>query len=351
MGFAEQFEKRIMVTGGAGFIGSNLLLYLVPKYPGYLFISLDCLTYAGNLSNLKPIENSSNYRFEKIDLRDFDGLQRSFNRYSVNSVIHLAAESHVDRSIMGPSDFISTNILGTFNLLEAVRKRAGFQRFHHVSTDEVYGSLEESRQATETAPYNPSSPYAASKASADHLVRAYYKTYGFDAVITNCSNNYGPFQFPEKLIPLTIKNAKDGLPIPVYGDGRQIRDWLYVEDHCRAIDLVFHGGKPGETYNISAGNERINLEVIGSVCGIMDEILGGDPREGLITMVKDRPGHDRRYALDSSRIRSELGWSPAVSLEEGLRKTVKWYLENSSWVEECTTGDYRKYYEKMYRDR
>jgi len=351
---SRNFERHIMVTGGAGFIGSNLLLYMVPKYPQYLFINVDCLTYAGNLSSLTSIEKAANYRFEKINICDYDPLQACFEKYDVDAVIHLAAESHVDRSIVGPAEFIRTNVMGTFNLLELARKKSAGKsrfRFHHVSTDEVFGSLGESGYFTESTPYNPNSPYSASKASSDHLARAYHKTYGLDAVTTNCSNNYGPYQFPEKLIPLVIRNARAGLPLPVYGDGRNIRDWLYVEDHCRALDLVFHQGKTGETYNIGGHNEIENIELVKIICRIMDEMIGGEPKERLITFVKDRPGHDRRYAIDASYIESQLGWKPLHTFEKGIYRTVAWYLENEKWLEDCISGHYLKYYEDMYSNR
>jgi len=351
MDFEKAFEKRIIVTGGAGFIGSNLLLYLVPKYPEYLFITVDCLTYAANLSNLTAIENQPNFRFEKIDIRNYDSLKGCFDEYDVNSIIHLAAESHVDRSIIGPAEFISSNINGTFNLLELARRRVDDFRFHQVSTDEVYGSLAPSEYFTEASPYNPSSPYAASKAAGDHLVKAYCKTYGLDAVISNCSNNYGPYQFPEKLIPLTIRNALEEIPIPVYRDGSNIRDWIYVEDHCRAIDLVFHRGRTGETYNIGGDSERKNIEVVRQVCRLIDERAGNGRREELISFVEDRPGHDRRYAMDTSRIKSELGWKPVHSFDEGLVKTVEWYLDNKKWLDDCISGEYLKYYDRIYGNR
>ncbi len=348
------FEKRILVTGGCGFIGSNLLLQLVPKYSNYLFVNLDCLTYAGNLASLKEIENSPNYRFEKIDIRDFESLDKCFKDHDINGVIHLAAESHVDRSITGPAEFISTNINGTFNLLELARRRAAegvAMRFHHVSTDEVFGSLGATGFFTESTPYSPNSPYSASKASGDHLVRAYNKTYGLDAVTTNCSNNYGPYQFPEKLIPLMIRNAQLGEKLPVYGDGKNVRDWLYVEDHCTALDLIFHRGESGQTYNIGGHNEIENIEIVRQICRILDNRLGGEPRERLISFVKDRPGHDRRYAIDAEFIKKELGWQPAVTFEQGIRKTVDWYVDNADWVEQCVSGEYLKYYEKMYTNR
>lgn len=351
---SRNFDRHIIVTGGAGFIGSNLLLYMVPKYPQYLFINVDCLTYAGNLSSLTSIEKAANYRFEKINICDYEALQTCFEKYDIDAVIHLAAESHVDRSIVGPAEFIRTNVLGTFNLLELARKKSAGKRkfrFHHVSTDEVFGSLGEKGHFTESTPYNPNSPYSASKASSDHLARAYHKTYGLDTVTTNCSNNYGPYQFPEKLIPLVIRNARAGLPLPVYGDGLNIRDWLYVEDHCRALDLVFHQGKTGETYNIGGHNEIENIELVKIICRIMDEMIGGEPKERLITFVKDRPGHDRRYAIDASYIESQLGWKPFFTFEKGIRRTVAWYLENEKWLEDCISGHYLKYYEDMYSNR
>lgn len=351
MTMSDAYKRRIIVTGGAGFIGSNLLLYLVPRYREYLFVNIDCLTYAGNLSNLSSIESLPNYRFEKIDIRDIDGLSRCFDNYKPDGMIHLAAESHVDRSIIGPAEFISTNITGTFNLLELARHRTCDFRFHHVSTDEVYGSLAGTESFTEQSPYNPSSPYAASKAAADHLVSAYHATYGLDSVISNCSNNYGPYQFPEKLIPLTIRNAGAGLPIPVYGDGRNIRDWLYVEDHCRAIDLVFHRGKSGTTYNIGADNPQTNIDLVRRVCRILDKLSDRGSTEKLIKFVKDRPGHDRHYAIDASRIKSELGWETSFSFDAGLEKTIKWYFDNADWLENCISGEYMRYYEKMYSGR
>ncbi len=348
------FRRQVIVTGGAGFIGSNLLLHLVPKYPDYLFVNVDCLTYAGNLNNLTAIESAPNYRFARVNICDYDALKQLFEVYDIDSVIHLAAETHVDRSITGPAAFIQTNILGTFNLLELARaKHADGKafRFHHVSTDEVYGSLGETGYFTEDTPYKPNSPYSASKAAGDHLVRAYHQTYGLDVVTTNCSNNYGPYQFPEKLIPLMIRNALAGMSLPVYGDGGNVRDWLYVGDHCQAIDLVFHQGKPGRTYNIGGHNEITNIELVRLLCRTLDEMVGGGPREELITFVKDRPGHDRRYAIDASRISDELGWTPEHTFESGLRDTIRWYLDNQDWLEACVSGEYRKYYEQMYDNR
>jgi len=346
--------RHIAITGGAGFIGSNLLLYLVPKYPDYLFVNVDCLTYAGNLANLRAVEKAENYRFEKVDICDFAALEACFEKHGLDSVIHLAAESHVDRSITGPAAFISTNIDGTFNLLELARASHGKGkafRFHQVSTDEVFGSLGPKGYFTEDSPYRPNSPYSASKAAADHLVRAYHRTYGLDVVTTNCSNNYGPYQFPEKLIPLMIRNATSDRELPVYGDGRQVRDWLYVHDHCEALDLVFHKGRSGETYNVGGHNEIENIELVKLLCRTLDEILGGGPREKLIRFVKDRPGHDRRYAIDPSYIQKELGWTPRHNFEQGLRLTVQWYLDHQEWLEGCLSGEYLKYYEMMYSNR
>jgi dTDP-glucose 4,6-dehydratase len=347
-------HRRIAITGGAGFIGSNLLLHLVPRYPDWLWVNIDALTYAGNLLNLEEVSGAENYRFEKIDICDFEALRACFEKHEIDGVIHLAAESHVDRSITGPAAFIQSNIVGTFNLLELAREAlaAGRQfRFHHVSTDEVFGSLGQEGYFTEKSPYRPNSPYSASKAAADHLVRSYHKTYGLDAVTTNCSNNYGPYQFPEKLIPLMIRNAIAGKELPVYGDGRQVRDWLYVRDHCRALDLVFNKGESGETYNIGGHNEIENIDLVRTVCRILDELLGGGPREKLIRFVADRPGHDRRYAIDPSYIRDRLGWTPAHTFEKGLRSTVKWYLEHTEWLESCLSGDYLKCYDRMYSNR
>lgn len=348
------FKRRIAVTGGAGFIGSNLLLHLVQKYPNSQFVNIDSLTYAGNLSNLTLIENYENYQFEKIDIRDYKSLSNCFKKYNFDGLIHLAAESHVDRSISGPSEFVTTNINGTFNLLELAREftQDGKKfRMHHVSTDEVYGSLEAEGLFTEESLYRPNSPYAASKASSDHLVRSYHKTYGVDVVTTNCSNNYGPFQFPEKLIPLIINNACERKPLPVYGDGKQIRDWLYVIDHCEAIDLVFHQGQSGLTYNIGGYNEIENIQIVKLLCSLLTEKLGCEPLEHLIKLVADRPGHDRRYAIDASFIKKELGWIPRYKFEQGIAQTIDWYLDNQTWLANCVSGDYRKYYDKMYINR
>jgi len=329
---------KILVTGGAGFIGSNFLRIFVPEYKEHTFINLDKLTYAANLNNLKNIEQEANYRFERADIADYDSVQGIFERYNPDIVVHFAAESHVDRSIVGPADFIRTNIVGTFNLLEACRKywkdKEG-KLFHHVSTDEVYGSLGETGYFTEESRYDPSSPYSASKASSDHLVRAYHRTYGLPVKVTNCTNNYGPYQFPEKLIPLTILNALEGKPIPIYGKGQNVRDWLYVKDHCEAIWAVMQKGRIGETYNISGNEEKRNIDVVNEICRILAKELdrSADDFKSLITFVADRPGHDLRYALDSTKIRRELGWKPQETFGTGLRKTVKWYLENKWWWE------------------
>jgi dTDP-glucose 4,6-dehydratase len=348
------FSRRIAVTGGAGFIGSNYLLRVVPQYPQNLFVNIDCLTYAGNLSNLKEIESAPNYRFEKIDICEREALENCFKRYDFTAVIHLAAETHVDRSILGPSPFVNTNIVGTFNLLELARQIANCHdefRFHHVSTDEVFGPAAAGESFDESHPYRPSSPYAASKAAADHVVQSFHVTYGLDTVISNCSNNYGPYQFPEKLIPLVIHNALVGSPIPVYGDGFQERNWLFVEDHCAALDAVFRHGRTGATYNVGGDYSVRNIELVQRICEVMDGLLGGPSRERLITFVKDRPGHDRRYAINAAKTRQELGWKAKHSLDDGLSKTVQWYLENKKWLDTCTSGEYRKYYERIYSNR
>lgn len=352
-----QFEKKILITGGAGFIGSHVVRLFVNKYPNYLIYNLDKLTYAGNLENLRDIETSSNYRFEKGDICDNELVQELFHQMQFDAVIHLAAESHVDRSIENPLEFIQTNILGTVSLLNAAKEvwknKTEGKLFYHISTDEVYGSLGETGLFTETTPYDPRSPYSASKASSDHFVRAYENTYHLPCIVSNCSNNYGPNHFPEKLIPLFINNIKNNKPLPVYGDGKYTRDWLYVLDHARAIDTIFHLGKPGETYNIGGFNEWKNIDLIKLLCSIMDKKLGraAGTSEGLITYITDRPGHDRRYAIDSSKISHELGWKPSVTFEEGLEKTVDWYLENQEWLDHVTTGNYQKYYEQMYVSR
>lgn len=348
------FKKNILITGGAGFIGSHLVRLFVHKYPDYRIVNLDKLTYAGNLENLTDIEDKMNYSFERGDITDQGFIQNLFEKYHFDGVIHLAAESHVDRSITNPLEFIEANIIGTVNLLNVARdawkgNETG-KRFYHISTDEVYGSLGEEGFFLETTAYDPRSPYSASKASSDHLVRAYGHTYGLPIVISNCSNNYGPNQFPEKLIPLVINNIKNNKPLPIYGDGKYTRDWLWVIDHAEAIDLIFHEGRVGETYNIGGNNERKNIELVHSLCDIMDELLdrpAGQSRQ-LITFVKDRPGHDRRYAIDATKLKEELGWQPSIMPEEGLRLTAKWYLENEEWLQNVTSGAYQKYYEKQY---
>ncbi len=349
-------SKSILITGGAGFIGSHVILLFVNKYPDYKIVNLDKLTYAGNLENLKDVEKVPNYEFVKGDIVDDDFIFELFEKYQFDGVIHLAAESHVDRSISNPKEFIKTNIIGTLNLLNAARntwKDSKEKLFFHISTDEVYGSLGDDGLFTEETSYDPRSPYSASKASSDHLVRAYYHTFGLPVVITNCSNNYGPNQFPEKLIPLAINNIKNKKSIPIYGKGENVRDWLYVEDHAHAIDLVFHQGNVGETYNIGGNNEWQNIELIRTLCKIMDKKLGREKGESekLITFVKDRAGHDLRYAIDSSKIQNELGWSPSLQFEKGLEKTVDWYLENEAWLKHVLSGDYERYYDEQYVKR
>jgi dTDP-glucose 4,6-dehydratase len=348
--------KTILITGGAGFIGSHVVRLFVKKYPDYKIVNLDNLTYAGNLANLQDIENSPNYVFEKADITDAGVLTQIFDKYRFAGVIHLAAESHVDRSIASPMEFIYTNIIGTVNLLNEARRiwdESNPGRFYHISTDEVYGSLGETGFFYETTSYDPRSPYSASKASSDHLVRAYYHTYKLPVVISNCSNNYGPYQFPEKLIPLAINNIRNSKPIPVYGKGENIRDWLFVEDHATAIDLIFHHATTGETYNIGGHNEWKNIDLIKLLCEIMDRKLNRPEgtSEKLISYVKDRAGHDLRYAIDSGKIQRELGWKPSLQFAEGLEKTVDWYLSNEAWMLQITSGDYQKYYESQYVKR
>jgi dTDP-glucose 4,6-dehydratase len=350
-------KKTILITGGAGFIGSHVVRRFVTNYPDYLIVNADKLTYAGNLENLTDIELKKNYKFERIDIVNKKSVLELFNRYSFDGVIHLAAESHVDRSITGPDEFVFTNIVGTVNLLNAAlaswRSSPEGKLFYHISTDEVYGSLGKEGLFTEETAYDPKSPYSASKASSDHMVRAYNHTFGIPVVISNCSNNYGPNQFPEKLIPLAINNIKNNKPIPVYGKGENIRDWLYVEDHASAIDMIFHRGKTGETYNIGGNNEWKNIDLILQLCSIMDKKLNrtAGTSEKLITYVKDRPGHDMRYAIDSSKLQNELGWSPIPEFAVGLEKTVEWYLSNVKWMERVLSGDYGKYYDMMYSGR
>jgi dTDP-glucose 4,6-dehydratase len=350
-------SKNILITGGAGFIGSHVVRRFVKNYPDYTIVNLDKLTYAGNLANLRDIEKAANYTFVKGDICDADFIQELFNTWKFEGVVHLAAESHVDRSIANPMEFIMTNIVGTVNLLNAARHCWGGnyenKRFYHISTDEVYGSLGETGYFTEETRYDPHSPYSASKASSDHLVRAYHDTYGMPIVISNCSNNYGSFQFPEKLIPLAINNICNNKPVPVYGKGENIRDWLFVDDHAVAIDVIYHYGKNGDTYNIGGHNEWKNIDLIHVLCKVMDKKLGRPEGTSaqLITFVKDRAGHDLRYAIDSSKLQRELGWKPSLQFEEGLEKTVDWYLSNKQWIDEVTTGEYKNYYTRQYELR
>jgi dTDP-glucose 4,6-dehydratase len=346
--------SNILITGGAGFIGSHVVRRFVNNYPNYNIYNLDKLTYAGNLENLKDIENAKNYTFLRADIQDFANLEKIFAEHKIDHVIHLAAESHVDRSISNPLEFVLTNVVGTVNLLNAAKNawkdNLDSHRFYHVSTDEVYGALGETGFFTEETSYDPHSPYSASKASSDHFVRAYHDTFGMQIVVSNCSNNYGSHHFPEKLIPLCIHNIKNNKPLPIYGDGKYTRDWLFVEDHARAIDDVFHKGVNGQTYNIGGFNEWQNIDLVKLLCKIMDEKFGRDAgtSEQLITFVKDRPGHDLRYAIDATKIERELGWRPSVTFEQGLEKTVVWYLENEEWLNNVTSGNYLEYYNKQY---
>lgn len=359
--------KNILITGGAGFIGSHVVRLFVNKYPDYRIVNLDKLTYAGNLANLKDIEDKPNYAFVKADICDFDRIMEVFRQYDIDGVIHLAAESHVDRSIKDPFTFARTNVMGTLSLLQVAKLvwngNWDGKRFYHISTDEVYGALELTKPEgeppygdvffTEDTKYQPHSPYSAAKASSDHFVRAFHDTYGMPTIVTNCSNNYGPYQFPEKLIPLFINNIRHGKPLPVYGKGENVRDWLFVEDHARAIDLIFHKGKIADTYNIGGFNEWKNIDLIKVIIKTVDRILGNPEgySEKLITYVTDRAGHDLRYAIDSTKLKNELGWEPSLQFEEGIEKTVRWYLENQEWMDNITSGEYEKYYESMYAGR
>ena len=353
------FTRNILITGGAGFIGSHVVRLFVNKYPEYHIINLDKLTYAGNLANLKDVENQPNYTFVKADICDLDKMLEIFKQYHIDGVIHLAAESHVDRSIIDPFTFAHTNIIGTLSLLQAARLSWEYlpecyegKRFYHISTDEVYGALEfDGTFFTEETKYQPHSPYSASKAGSDHFVRAFHDTYGMPTIVTNCSNNYGPYQFPEKLIPLFINNIRQGKPLPVYGKGENVRDWLYVVDHARAIDLIFHNGNTADTYNIGGFNEWTNIDLIKVIKKPVDRLLGNPEgtSDHLITYVTDRKGHDLRYAIDSNKLKNELGWEPSLQFEEGIEKTVRWYLDNQDWMDDVTSGDYQGYYEEMYK--